>query len=46
MTDSLGRCPRCDEPIPRRNYLIAYDTADGQAVYAECPVCVEPVHPV
>lgn len=42
---TLGRCPYCDATIPRSRLLIAYDTADGPAIYAECPDCRDVVHP-
>lgn len=45
-TENLGTCPRCEESIPSGNVLISYDTPDGESVYAECPDCREPVHPV
>jgi len=42
----LGRCPRCEVPIPRGGLLIEYETADGwPQMYAECPSCAEVVHP-
>jgi hypothetical protein len=42
---TLGDCPTCETEIPAGLLLIEYETADGRAVYAECPSCVEPVHP-
>jgi ribosomal protein S27AE len=41
----LGRCPRCDESIPRGGLLIEYETDDGPRKYAECPGCGTVVHP-
>jgi hypothetical protein len=41
----LGRCPSCESPIPQRRLLIEYETADGQAMFAECPDCRDVVHP-
>jgi hypothetical protein len=45
-TTHLGRCPCCETAIPRTRRLIAYETDDGRAVYAECPGCHDVVHPV
>jgi len=43
---NLGRCPLCDEPIPRVNKLIEYRTERGwTAVFAECSDCHDVVHP-
>lgn len=44
--DTLGTCPRCDESIPTSNLLIRYESSGGTARYAECPACVDPVHPI
>ncbi|MDY6819911.1 MAG: hypothetical protein SVG88_14720 [Halobacteriales archaeon] len=41
----LGRCPDCQTSIPEARLLIEYETADGTAVYAECPDCRDVVHP-
>ena len=42
----LGRCPNCDESIPRCNKIIEYETDDGwTAIFAECPDCLDVVHP-
>lgn len=43
----LGECPDCAVSIPSANLLIRYETADGwPRFFAECPQCLEPVHPV
>lgn len=44
-TSTLGACPSCKADIPRFNLLIEYETADGAAMYAECPECRDVVHP-
>lgn len=45
-TSMLGRCPICDEPIPRDNKLIEYETEEGwTSMFAECPDCRDVVHP-
>lgn len=41
----LGTCPRCSEAIPPTRLLIEYETTDGPAMYAECPDCLDVVHP-
>lgn len=43
--DTLGRCPRCGEALATSQLLIRYETDDGDAVFAECPDCEDPVHP-
>ncbi|MFB6165922.1 MAG: hypothetical protein ABEJ31_12250 [Haloarculaceae archaeon] len=43
--DALGCCPRCGAALAAASLLIRYQTADGDAVFAECPDCEEPVHP-
>lgn len=42
---TVGRCPRCDEPIPRGRLLIEYETREGPDAFAECPDCRDVVHP-
>ncbi|MFB6137310.1 MAG: hypothetical protein ABEJ42_03070 [Halobacteriaceae archaeon] len=42
---TLGRCPRCATPIHREGLLIEYESADGPAMYAECPACRDVVAP-
>lgn len=45
-TTTLGRCPTCDGTIPRDNKLIEYKTKKGwTAMFAECPSCLDVVHP-
>lgn len=42
----LGRCPDCQAPIPRSSLLIEYRTDRGwPAMFAECPRCLDVVHP-
>jgi hypothetical protein len=41
----LGRCPRCETPIPVAQRIIEYETPSGVWVYSECPECHEVVHP-
>lgn len=42
----LGRCPRCNEPIPAGNKLIEYESEGGwTAMFAKCPDCLGTVHP-
>jgi len=42
----LGRCPNCGVAIPGDNKLLEYETADGwTAMFAECPDCLDVVHP-
>ena len=45
-TSSLGTCPSCDGSITEHDVLIAYETADGPDMYADCPHCREVVTPV
>jgi carbonic anhydrase len=42
---ALGTCPLCNASIPEVRVLIEYETADGPDVWAECPSCLEVVHP-
>ncbi|MCD2199568.1 hypothetical protein LPA44_06625 [Halobacterium sp. KA-4] len=42
---SLGVCPECGAAIPSGAVLVEYERNGHQVVYAECPDCVEPVHP-
>ncbi|WP_353633943.1 hypothetical protein ABSL23_12400 [Halobacterium sp. NMX12-1] len=44
-SQSLGACPECGAAIPPGAVLVEYERDDGPVVYAECPECVEPVHP-
>jgi len=44
-TQSLGVCPECSAEIPSGAVLVEYERDGGPVVYAECPDCVEPVHP-
>jgi hypothetical protein len=41
----LGTCPACYTEIPTGMLLIEYEKDDHRAVYAECPLCEDPVHP-
>lgn len=41
----LGTCPSCDEPIPDHRLLIEYDSGGRRAMFAECPSCLDVVHP-
>lgn len=43
----LGRCPACEEPIAPDRLLIQYRTTEGwPRMFAECPECLDVVHPV
>ena len=44
-TNALGRCPECDAEIPASRILIEYETAEGTEAFAECPGCLDVVHP-
>lgn len=44
-TSTLGRCPNCSAHIPTTRLLIEYETSEGPARYAECPGCLDVVHP-
>jgi len=45
-TETLGRCPDCDERIPTLWTLVEYEKDDGtDGVWAECPVCGDVVAP-
>jgi len=42
----LGRCPKCDTPIPEVWLLIEYEKANGETgIWAECPDCADVVSP-
>lgn len=41
----LGTCPDCGAPIPRTHLLIEYETSSGSSCFAECPACLDVVHP-
>lgn len=43
--DALGSCPLCGGDIPKAKLLIAYESDRGEDMYAECPDCLEVVHP-
>lgn len=42
---TVGVCPSCDAEITRYDVLIEYETAGGEARYAECPGCHDVVSP-
>lgn len=42
----LGTCPQCSDEIPESRLLIEYEARDGRQIYAECPGCLDVVHPV
>ncbi|WP_456071253.1 DUF7837 family putative zinc-binding protein [Halospeciosus flavus] len=42
---TLGVCPECGADIPSGSVLLEYEQEGERSVYAECPDCVEPVHP-
>lgn len=42
----LGICPFCSAEVATTDVLIEYESADGPAVYAECPECRDVVNPV
>ncbi len=44
-TQLLGVCPECDADIPPGAVLVEYERNGQRVAYAECPDCVEPVHP-
>ena len=45
-TQSLGRCPDCDDPITDTWILGEYEKDDGtEGIWAECPACREIVAP-
>jgi hypothetical protein len=45
-TQSLGRCPDCDEHITTTWLLVEYEKDDGtEGVWAECPSCEDVVAP-
>lgn len=41
----LGRCPYCEAEISSAQILIQYETADSSETFAECPECLDVVHP-
>ena len=41
----LGACPACETPIPRGRLLIEYRADGDRKMYAECPSCLDVVHP-
>lgn len=44
---TLGRCPICDTLIPPSNLVIKYEmSGEWPRMFAECPACEDPVHPV
>ncbi|MFB6085814.1 MAG: hypothetical protein ABEJ84_03250 [Halodesulfurarchaeum sp.] len=45
QTSIQGRCPNCGESIDDRDVLISYELPSGTEYYAECPSCLEVVHP-
>lgn len=44
-TRPVGNCPDCETSITDRHVLIEYETATGPAMFAECPGCLDVVHP-
>lgn len=44
-SQSLGACPECGAAISPGAVLVEYERDGRRVVYAECPGCVEPVHP-
>lgn len=43
---TLGHCPVCGTAIPSRHKLIEYETESGWlTMFAECPDCLDVVHP-
>ncbi|WP_254280656.1 phage terminase large subunit family protein [Haloarcula marina] len=45
-TQTLGRCPDCDECIPTAWALVEYTKDDGtEGLWAECPGCEDVVAP-
>ncbi|WP_191906253.1 MULTISPECIES: hypothetical protein [unclassified Haloarcula] len=45
-TQSLGRCPNCDERITTPWLLVEYEKDDGtEGIWAECPTCEDVVAP-
>lgn len=42
---TAGSCPACGARIPEAGVLIEYETNDGPAAFAECPDCLDVVHP-
>lgn len=41
----LGRCPYCEAEITSAQILIQYETVDSSETFAECPECLDVVHP-
>ncbi|WP_449404572.1 DUF7837 family putative zinc-binding protein [Haloarcula amylolytica] len=45
-TQSVGRCPDCDNQITTAWILVEYEKDDGtEGVWAECPSCEDVVAP-
>lgn len=42
---SLGSCSICSAEIEDDRLLVEYETGGNQRVYAECPDCLNIVHP-
>ena len=45
QTSILGRCPNCGEPLDEHDVLISYERETDTEYYAECPNCLDVVHP-
>lgn len=41
----LGACPICDASIDRRQCLVEYEREESRTEFAECPDCLNIVHP-
>lgn len=46
QTSILGRCPNCGESLEEHDVLISYERGSDTEYYAECPGCLDVVHPV
>lgn len=42
---ALGSCPICEAPIGERRALVEYETGGSRSTFAECPDCLNIVHP-
>lgn len=42
---TLGDCPNCGSEISHGYLLIEYETGQGSDRFAECPDCLDVVHP-
>jgi hypothetical protein len=41
----LGTCPICNTSIDERRCLVEYERAESKSTFAECPDCLNIVHP-